>query len=74
MDRKGQHVVPRGDKWAVRKTGSDRVTRKFETQREAIDVAREFARNQKTELYIYGRDGRIRERISYGNDPFPPTG
>ena len=74
MERKGQHVVPRYNKWAVRKTGSDRVTRKFDTQQEAIKVARGFARNQRTEVYIHGRDGRIRERDSYGNDPFPPTG
>ena len=74
MNRKGQHVVPRDNKWAVRKSGSDRVTRMFDTQREAIEVAREFARNQGTEVYIHGRDGRIRERDSYGSDPFPPTG
>ncbi len=74
MNRKSQHVVPRGDKWAVRKTGSDRVTRKYGTQKEAIDVAREFARNQKTNLYIHGRDGRIREHDSYENDPFPQKG
>ncbi|EGD1666955.1 DUF2188 domain-containing protein, partial [Escherichia coli] len=23
---------------------------------------------------IHGRDGQIRERDSYGNDPFPPKG
>ena len=74
MSRKGQHVVPRDDKWAVRKTGSERVARKFDTQREAIEVARGFARNQKTELYIHGRDGRIKKRDSYGDDPFPPRG
>ena len=73
-ERKGQHVVPRDDKWAVRKTGSVRVTRKFDTQQEAITVARKFARRQATELYIHGRDGRIRKRNSYGSDPFPPTG
>ncbi len=74
MPRKGQHVVPRDNKWAVRKSGADRVTRKYGTQREAIDAAREIARNQRTEVYIHGRDGRIRERDSYGNDPFPPRG
>ena len=74
MPRKGQHVVPRDGKWAVRKTGANRVTRSFETQREAIDAARDIARNQKTELYIHGRDGRIRERDSFGKDPFPPKG
>ena len=74
MPRRGQHVVPRDGKWAVRKTGANRVTRSFETQREAIEAARDIARNQRTELYIHGRDGRIRERDSYGKDPFPPKG
>ena len=74
MPRKGQHVVPRDSKWAVRKSGSNRVTRKYETQQEAIDAAREIARNQRTEVYIHGRNGRIRERDSYGNDPSPPKG
>lgn len=74
MARKGQHVVPRDGKWAVRKAGADRVTRSFDTQQEAIEVARGIARNQRTELYIHGVDGRIRERDSYGNDPFPPKG
>jgi uncharacterized protein YdaT len=74
MSRKAQHVVPRDGKWAVRKTGADRVTRRFDTEREAIELARELAQKQKTELYIHGKDGRIRERDSYGDDPFPPKG
>lgn len=73
MPPKGQHVVPRGDKWAVRKSGSERVTRHFNTQKEAIYVARKIARNQRGELYIHGRDGRIRNRNSYGPNPFHPT-
>ena len=40
----------------------------------AIAAAREIARNQKSELVIHGRDGRIREKDSYGNDSFPPKG
>lgn len=74
MNRNSQNVVPRDDKWAVRKTGSDRVTRKFDTKEEAIEVAREFARNQKADLNIFGRDGWIRERISYENDSLPSPG
>ena len=70
MSRKAQHVVPRDGKWAVRKTGADRVTRRFDTQREAIEAARELARKQKTELYIHGKDGRIRERDSFGTTHF----
>ena len=71
---RGQHVVPRDGRWAVRRTGADRVTRSFDTQREAIDLARELARSQKAKLYIHGKDGRIRQRDSYGKDPFPPKG
>lgn len=74
MSKKGQHVVPRDGKWSVRKAGSDKVTRTFSTQKEAISEARKIARNQSTELYVHGRDGRIRSRDSYGNDPFPPKG
>ena len=69
-----QHVVPRDGKWAVRKGGADKVTRRFDTQREAIEAGRELARKQRTELYIHGEDGRIRERNSFGEDPFPPKG
>jgi hypothetical protein len=74
MPGKGQHVVPRDGRWSVRKTGSNRVTRTYDTQREAISEARKIARNQGGELYIHGRDGRIRERDSYGKDPHPPKG
>ena len=69
-----QHVVPRGGKWAVRKGGSWRVTRRYETQREAIEAARKLARKQRTVLYIHGEDGRIRQRDSYREDPFPLPG
>ena len=71
---KNQHVVPHGDKWGVRGEGNERLTSTHDTQREAIDAAREIARNQQSELFIHGQDGRIRERDSYGNDPFPPRG
>ena len=74
MPRIVQHVVPRNGKWAVRKSGSTRVSRYFKTQGEAIEAARDIAKRERTELYIHGSDGRIRERNSYGNDPFPPPG
>ncbi|MBY0544383.1 MAG: DUF2188 domain-containing protein, partial [Gammaproteobacteria bacterium] len=28
----------------------------------------------KVEHFIHGKDGKIQERNSYGNDPFPPRG
>lgn len=74
MTRRDQHVVPHDDGWAVRGAGSERATSVHDTQREAIDVGRKIAQNQHTELFIHGRDGRIRERDSHGRDPFPPRG
>lgn len=74
MSQGGQHVVPRGSKWAVLRGGASRVTGTYRTQGEAIERATEIARNQKTELYIHGDDGRIRQRNSYRDDPFPPKG
>ena len=64
-----QHVVPHNDGWAVRKGNSNRITRKFDLQQDAIDAATRFAQNQRTELFIHDREGRIRDRRSYGNDP-----
>lgn len=74
MSQKGQHVVPSGGKWAVRKAGAERASGVYPTQKEAERRATEIAKNQGTEVYIHGRDGRIRERNTYGKDPFPPKG
>ncbi|MDQ0303102.1 DUF2188 domain-containing protein [Ancylobacter polymorphus] len=74
MSTKSQHVAPRGDKWIVRTTGAGRASATFATQQEAVARARSIAKERGTELYIHGTDGRIRERLSYGKDPFPPKG
>ncbi|TXG76970.1 DUF2188 domain-containing protein [Candidatus Dojkabacteria bacterium] len=74
MTKRNQHVVPRDERWAVQGAGADRATAVVDTQREAVERAREIARKQGTEVLIHGRDGRIRERDSYGNDPYPPKG
>ena len=71
---KNQHVVPADGNWGVRGQGNDRLTSVHETQGEAIDAARSIAQNQHSELFIHGRNGQIRDRNSYGNDPFPPRG
>jgi hypothetical protein len=71
---KNQHVVPHQGGWAVRGAGNSRATSVHGTQAAAIDAARGIARNQGSELLIHGRNGQIRERDSYGGDPFPPRG
>lgn len=65
---KNQHVVPTNGKWGIRGEGNSKLTSIFDTQAAAIARAREISRNQQSELFIHGRDGRIRERDSHGND------
>lgn len=60
--------------YQVKSSGSSKAYRRTETQREAIEIGRELARNQHSELVIHGRDEKIRQKNSYGNDPFPPKG
>lgn len=74
MSGKGQHVVPNGAKWSVRRAGASRASGTYDTQEQAIEKARDLAKSQHAELYIHGRDGRIRERNSYGPDLSPPKG
>lgn len=71
---KNQHVVPAGGRWGVRGEGNERLTSIHDTQAEAEQAARDIAINQRSEVVIHRPDGRIRDKNSYGNDPFPPKG
>lgn len=75
MSKNSQHVV-RNSKggWDVKKSGSSKATRNFNTQDEAIEWGKNVAKNQKSELYIHGKDGKIRDKNSYGKDPYLPKG
>ena len=69
-----QHVVPHRDGWAVKPAGGSRPSSVHPTQADASARAREIAINQRSEVIIHRPDGRIRDRDSYGNDPYPPPG
>ena len=67
------HVVRHPDGgWAIRREGSKRSSSRHPTQQKAIDQARNIARGIGGEVVIHGRNGRIRDKDSYGNDPHPP--
>lgn len=73
--KKDQHVTPhQNGGWQVKGAGNSKATRVTSTQSDAIRIAREISKNQHSELVIHGRNGQIREKDSYGNDPFPPRG
>jgi NTP pyrophosphatase (non-canonical NTP hydrolase) len=74
MSKKNQHVVKHENGWAVKGATNSKATKVTKTQSEAIEVAKEIAQNQKSEMFIHGRNGQIRERNTYGPDKFPPKG
>ena len=72
---KNQHVTPhpKGG-WQVKGEGNTKATIIVDTQNKAISIGKSIAQNQNSELFVHGKNGQIRERNSYGNDPFPPKG
>lgn len=72
---KNQHVTPHPNGgWQVKGSGNSKATVKTNTQSDAINSARDIARNQNSEVVIHRPNGQIRGKNSYGNDPFPPKG
>ena len=77
MARNDVHTLPwSGDPrgWVNKREHQFRVRKIFRTQRDAILEGRRMARESKSEHFIHRRNGTIRMRNSYGNDPFPPRG
>lgn len=71
---KNQHVTPHPDGWQVKGAGNSRATAVTSTQAAANEIAKGIAKNQQSEVLIHGRDGKIRDKNSYGNDNNPPKG
>lgn len=70
---KNQHVTRHpGGGWQVRGAGNEKATKVTDTQKQAINAAKEIAKHQKSEVVVHRTDGRIRDKDSYGNDPQPP--
>lgn len=64
--KKSSHVVANTEGgWSVRRSNSDKATRNFGTQEEAVNFARENARKDHVDLYVHKRDGTIKSRNSY---------
>lgn len=72
--RRGVHVTPRGEEWIVQREDSKRASSVHDTQAQAEAAGRDTARREGVEFYLHGRNGHIRERDSYGSDPYPPRG
>lgn len=61
------HVSPHEDGWKVMAEGAERATRVLATKAEALDTARELAKNQEpSQLVVHRVDGTIQAHYSYG--------
>ena len=60
-----QHVVPHEEGWAVKGEGNERYTGVYKYQDDAIDRAKEIAKNYGSDVIIHRKDGTIRDRLSY---------
>ena len=71
MAKKNVSVGPSGDgRWNINVGGTTKSTHR--KQSTAIDKAEAIAEKLESDLTIRGRDGKIRSKDSYGNDPNPP--
>lgn len=66
------HSVPKGKDWAVKKEGQAKPVSIHRTQAAAEEKTKQMAKNAEVEAIYHKRDGTIKDKDSYGNDPCPP--
>ncbi|QIK40912.1 MULTISPECIES: DUF2188 domain-containing protein [Rhodobacterales] len=74
-DKKNYWTQQRPDgKWESKREGASRASKVTNTQADAWTHSRQKATESQGEAFLKGRDGKIRDRNTYGKDPFPPKG
>jgi|AntRauTorckE6833_2_1112554.scaffolds.fasta_scaffold100117_2 hypothetical protein len=61
MSRSRTHVIKRDDGWAVKRQGTSRASKVYQTQNEAVKGAKKLIRS--SEIIVHKRDGSIRKWI-----------
>lgn len=59
-------------KFVVKEGGTEKPLTKPASQEKSINRAIPVAKVNRSDVVIQGRDGKFRDRDSYGNDPNPP--
>jgi hypothetical protein len=77
MSKKGPsiHVVPSQTtpgKFVNKEAGNPTPISRPATQEKSREKAVPIAKHNQSEVVIHGRNGKIRDSDSYGNDPNPP--
>jgi len=72
--RKEIHVLPNSKRggWDAKKNNADKASKHFDKKDEAMDWARQHAKENGAEIVPHGKDGRIQNPDSHGNDSCPP--
>ncbi len=75
--RKKIHVVKNSERggWDIKNEHASRASSNHDTKQEAVERAREIAKNQEpSQVIIHKENGRIQTEHTYGKDPYPPKG
>jgi hypothetical protein len=59
----------KGSGWEVARQGDARALSTHKTQTAAVAKAKPLAKREQGEFVLKGRNGRVRDRSSYGSDP-----
>jgi hypothetical protein len=70
---KTQRVLPFGNGWIVKGDTDKDFHVVTLTQAEAIKIAKKYSENRKGVLIIHGRNGQIKDQISYLSSDAAPT-
>ena len=60
VKQKNEHVVPRKKGWAVRREGSEKVSKLFVTQSKAMDYAGRIAKKDDVNLVVHKHNGEFK--------------
>ncbi|GAB3046019.1 DUF2188 domain-containing protein [Virgibacillus ainsalahensis] len=63
--KEGEQVVTHDEGWAVQLSNAKRPSEVFARKDDAVERAREIARNKGTSLTIYKQDGSVQEKTAY---------
>lgn len=67
MAKNSHHIVPNSNGgWSVKKSGSTRASKAFNTQQDAVEYGKIISANSKSDLIIHRSDGTIQGKDSFG--------
>lgn len=68
-ERETWHVTPAQEGWQVKKQNNDQATSRHETKTDAVEEARDLARNRpRGGVRVHRRDGTVQRTMTYESD------